>query len=208
MKRVPRTCGCLVVLALTALSTNCSRAGDGEWVSLFDGTTLSGWTKGGSQDSNWEVKDGSIVGTGKSSMLYSPKTYKNFRLRTELKINDGGNSGVYFRSPTADGDFSKGYEAQVDSTHRDPIRTGSLYTFIHIYDQIVPPDTWFTYEIEAVTKEYRGSMIPHIKVSINGKLLYEFLDHGDTWKEGHFAFQQHDPGSRVEIRKVEVQELP
>ena len=28
------------------------------------------------------------------------------------------------------------------------------------------------------------------------------------WKEGHFAFQQHDPGSRVEIRKVEVQELP
>ena len=156
MKRVPRTCGCLVVLALTALSTNCSRTGDGEWVSLFDGTTLSGWTKGGSQDSNWEVKDGSIVGTGKSSMLYSPKTYKNFRLRTELKINDGGNSGVYFRSPTADGDFSKGYEAQVDSTHRDPIRTGSLYTFIHIYDQIVPPDTWFTYEIEAVTKEFRG----------------------------------------------------
>ena len=51
-------------------------------------------------------------------------------------------------------------------------------------------------------------MIPHIKVSINGKLLYEFLDHSNTWKEGHFAFQQHDPGSRVEIRKVEVQELP
>ena len=43
--------GCLVALALTALSTNWSRAGDSEWVSLFDGTTLSGWTKGGSQDS-------------------------------------------------------------------------------------------------------------------------------------------------------------
>ena len=51
-------------------------------------------------------------------------------------------------------------------------------------------------------------MIPHIKVSINGKLLYEFLDHNDTWKEGYFAFQQHDPGSRVEIRKIEVMELP
>ena len=127
---------------------------------------------------------------------------------TELKINDHGNSGVYFRSPTADGDFGKGYEAQVDSTHRDPIRTGSLYTFIHIFEQLVPPDTWFTYEIEVVTKDFRGNVIPHIKVSINGKLLYEFLDHNDTWKEGYFAFQQHDPGSRVEIRKIEVLELP
>ena len=51
-------------------------------------------------------------------------------------------------------------------------------------------------------------MIPHIKVWVNGKMLYTFLDHGNSWKEGHFAFQQHDPGSRVEIRKVEVMELP
>ncbi|MGO8901148.1 MAG: hypothetical protein ACLQU5_22745 [Isosphaeraceae bacterium] len=65
-----------------------------------------------------------------------------------------------------------------------------------------------SYEIEAVTKDFRGHVIPHIKVSINGKPLSELLDHGDTWKEGHFAFRQHDPGSRVEIRKVEVQELP
>ena len=208
MKRLPKFCGCLAALALMAMSANRSRAGDSEWVSLFDGQTLSGWTKGGSTNSNWEVKDGAIVGTGNSSMLYSPKSYKNFKFRTELKINDHGNSGVYFRSPTTTGDFSKGYEAQVDSTHRDPIRTGSLYTFIHIYDQIVPPDTWFTYEIECVTREFRGSVIPHIKVSINGKLLYEFLDHSNTWQEGHFAFQQHDPGSRVEIRKIEVQELP
>ena len=157
MKRVPRTCGCLVALALTALSTNCSRAGDGEWVSLFDGTTLSGWTKGGSQGQQ-------VGGQGRLDRRHrqvldavQPQgRYKNFRFRTELKINDHGNSGVYFRCPTADGDFSKGYEAQVDSTHSDPIRTGSLYTFIHIYEQLVPPDTWFTYEIEVVTKDYRG----------------------------------------------------
>ena len=127
------------------------RTGDGEWVSLFDGTTLSGWTKGGRKASKWEVEDGSIVGSGRSSMLYSPKgDYKNFRFRAEVKINDHGNSGMYFRCPTTDGDFSKGYEAQIDSTHRDPIRTGSLYGFIHVYKQLVPPDTWFTYEIEVV----------------------------------------------------------
>jgi hypothetical protein len=206
MRRLRWACWALFAFALPGTVSTPAQAE--EWVSLFDGQTLSGWTKVGNEDSNWEVKDGSIVGTGKASMLYSPKSYKNFRYRAELKINDGGNSGLYFRCPEKDGNFSKGYEAQVDSTHRDPIRTGSLYTFVHIYDTLVPPDTWFTYEIEVVTKDFRGSVIPHIKVSINGKLLYQYLDHGNTWQEGHFAFQQHDPGSKVEIRKVEVMELP
>ena len=57
-------------------------------------------------------------------------------------------------------------------------------------------------------KNFRGSVVPHIKVWVNGELLYQFLDHNKTWKEGHFAFQQHDPGSKVEIRKIEVMELP
>ena len=158
--------------------------------------------------SKWEVVDGAIVGSGQASMLYSPKgEYKNFRFRAEVKINDHGNSGMYFRSPTNEGDFSKGYEAQIDSTHSDPIRTGSIYGFLHIYKQIVPPDTWFTYEVECVDKNWRGSVVPHIKVWINGELLYELQEKTKAWDKGYFAFQQHDPGSKVEIRKIEVKEL-
>jgi hypothetical protein len=206
MTKVRCATAALVAAAIAGMVQAPARAQ--EWVSLFDGQTLSGWTAKGNPESKWEVKDGSIVGTGPASMLYSPKTYKNFKYHVELKINDGGNSGVYFRCPNQNSSFGEGYEAQVDSTHRDPIRTGSLYTFVHIYDTLVPPDTWFTYEIEVATRDFRGSTIPHIKVSVNGKLLYQFLDHGNSWKEGYFAFQQHDPGSRVEIRKVEVMELP
>jgi hypothetical protein len=208
MNRLKWTCSGLFALTLALSGLSSASALADEWVSLFDGQSLSGWTKVGREGSNWEVKDGSIVGTGQSSMLYSPKTYKNFRFRAEIKINDGGNSGMYFRCPAQDGDFGKGYEAQIDSTHKDPIRTGSLYTFVHIYKQLVPPDTWFTQEVEVVTRDFRGSVIPHIKVWVNGELLYQFLDHKNTWKEGHFAFQQHDPGSKVEIRKIEVMELP
>ncbi len=47
-----------------------------------------------------------------------------------------------------------------------------------------------------------------IKISVNGDELFEYLDFATTFKEGHFAFQQHDPGSKVLIRKVEVMELP
>ena len=182
-----------------------------EWVSLFDGKTLSGWTKAGKNGdkSKWEVVDGKIVGSGLASMLYSPKGhYKNFKFKAEIKISDHGNSGMYFRVPEPTGDFSKGYEVQINSTHGDPIKSGSVYTFVHLYKQIVPPDTWFTQEVEVVDKNFRGKTIPHIKVSINGEVLFEFLDYTKAWSEGYLGFQQHDPGSRVELRKIEVMELP
>jgi hypothetical protein len=114
---------------------------------------------------------------------------------------------MYFRSPTNTGSFGDGYEAQIDSTHRDPIRTGSIYGFLHIFEQLVPPDTWFTYQVECVDKEWRGSVVPHIKVWVNNKLLYELQEKTKLWDKGYFAFQQHDPGSRVEIRKIEVKVL-
>lgn len=205
-----------VVAALVGLpgvtAPSGAAAQEGKWVSLFDGKTLSGWTaletgkkKG---ESKWEVKDGVIEGSGMPSMLFSPRgDYRNFRYRAELKINEGGNSGMYIRTPM-EATFSKGYEVQVNSTHRDPIKTGSIYTYVHIFKQLVPPDTFFTQEIECIDKMYRGKIVTHIKVTINGEILHEFLDHERAWKEGHFAFQQHDPGSRVSIRKIEVMELP
>jgi hypothetical protein len=210
MKMLRRACWCVLLVTLPVSS----RAGRGDegWVSLFDGKTMSGWTMvelGEKGSSRWEVKHGALVGSGKASMLYSPSgNYKNFRFRAEIKINDGGNSGMYFRCPAPEATFSKGYEAQINSTHSDPIKTGSIYTFVHVYRQLVEPDTWFTQEVEVVDKNYRGTVMPHIKVSVNGEVLYEFLDHTRAFRQGHFAFQQHDPGSVVEIRKVEVMELP
>lgn len=210
MKRLIRRGGVLA-LGLIVAATACGQDKKREWVSLFDGQTMSGWTMlelGEKGSSKWEVKDRMLVGSGKPSMLFSPKgDYKNFRYRAEIRINDHGNSGMYIRTPK-EATFSKGYEIQINSTHGDPIKTGSIYTFVHNYKQLVPAGTWFTQEIEAVDKNYRGKVLPHIKVWVNGELLYEFLDHTAFSHEGHFAFQQHDPGSVVEIRKVEVMELP
>ncbi len=206
----------VLTLAATTASTRAvepkeAQAPSGEWTSLFDGKTLSGWEfleLGKKGTSKWEVKDGAIVGSGNPSMLFSPKgDYKNFRFRAEIKINDKGNSGMYVRVPK-EATFSKGYEIQVNSTHGDPVKTGSIYTYVEVYKQLVPPDTWFTQEVEVVNKDYRGKFLPHIKVWVNGELLYMFRDHTAFSNEGHFAFQQHDPGSVVQIRKVEVMELP
>ncbi|SMP69375.1 protein of unknown function [Neorhodopirellula lusitana] len=180
-----------------------SAAGE-QWVLLFDGQSLDGWEKVGKKDSVWEVVDGSLVGSGTQSMLVcTAKTYKNFRYRIEAKINDGGNSGMYFRT-TRKPSFREGYEAQIDSTHKDPIRTGSLYGFCHVYQQLVKPNSWFTYEVEVKDGVWRGREMTQIKITVDGNELYEYMDFDKTWPAGYFGFQQHDPGSKVHIRKVEV----
>lgn len=182
-------------------------AQEAKWVSLFDGKTLSQWEKVGSDESHWEVKDGAITGTGKPSMLVCTEgPYKNFRYRAEVKINDGGNSGLYFRTTRRPG-FLDGYEAQIDSTHTDPIRTGSLYGFCHVYSQLAKPDAWFTYEIEVRDDVWRGREMTRIKITVNGQELYEYMDFAKTYPAGHFAFQQHDPGSIVQIKNVKVMRL-
>ena len=200
----------LSALAFSMLFT-CSNANaqdnDNQWVSLFDGETLYGWEKVGNEKSVWEVKDGAISGSGPASMLVCTKgPFKNFRYRAEVKINDKGNSGLYFRTTRKPG-FTDGYEAQIDSTHTDPIRTGSLYGMCHVYQQHVKPDTWFTYDLEVRDDVWRGRDVTRIKITVDGNELYEFLDFEKTFKQGHFAFQQHDPGSKVNIRKVEVMPL-
>jgi hypothetical protein len=203
--RSPLSRARLAALLLLAGST---AAADDQWIPLFDGKTLDGWEKVGDEASVWEVQDGALTGSGPKSMLVCTKgPYKNFRYRAEIKINDGGNSGLYFRT-TRQPTFSDGYEAQIDSTHKDPIRTGSLYGFCHVYKQLVPSDTWFTYEIEVRDDVWRRRDMTRIKITVDGQELYEHLDFAKTFPEGYFAFQHHDPGSRVSIRKVEVLPLP
>ena len=183
----------LSILTVVA-SANADDKTKEQWVSLFDGKTMKGWEKVGNQMSVWEVKDGAICGSGPASMLVNTTgPYTNFRYRAEIKINDGGNSGLYFRTTRKPG-FADGYEAQIDSTHSDPIRTGSLYGLCHVYKQLVKPDTWFKYELEVRDDVWRGRKVTRIKVIVDGNELYEHLEFTQQFKSGHFAFQQHDPG--------------
>src|SRR5712692_9695843 len=100
---------------------------EGKWVPLFNGEDTKGWKTHPKDKAKWEVKEGILVGSGPAGHLFSERgDYENFRYRIEAKINDNGNSGQYFRAVYGPS-FPKGYEAQINSTHRDPIRTGSLY---------------------------------------------------------------------------------
>jgi len=122
--------------------------------------------------------------------------YVNMVYRVEAMINDHGNSGQYFRTKFEPG-FPAGYEAQINATHGDPIRTGSLYpdsrTKLKDHKKeicvmnVAPhkPDEWFTQEVTAVGN--------HITIKVNGKTTIDWTDPDNTYAKGHMALQGHDP---------------
>ncbi|MBM3990448.1 MAG: DUF1080 domain-containing protein [Planctomycetes bacterium] len=173
----------------------------GDWTPIFDGRSLEGWTI--SDQGNWSVENGELVGRGAASHLFSPRgDYKDFELRAKLRINTGGNSGLYFRVAHGSG-WPAGYEAQINSTHTDPVKTGSLYHFAPFKAQLVGHDTWFDYHV-LCKDEPEGT---RIQIRVNRVLITDYLDRERRHAEGHVALQQHHDGSVIRAKSIEIREL-
>jgi len=171
---------------------------DEGWVKIFDGESLEGW-KASEKSENWTVEDGAIVGRGeRSHLFYVGDEYEDLEFKAEVKLNKGGNSGMYFRTQFGTG-WPTGYEAQVNNSHRDPKRTGSLYNFVDVREQLVPDNTWWEQHIIC-----RGN---HITIKVNGKTVVDYVDEKNTYKKGYVALQQHDPGSEVAYRNLVIKPL-
>ena len=167
------------------------------WIALFDGKTLSGWTA--PDPGGWEIKEGVVIGQGDRSHLFSPNTYTNLEFKAEVKLNHSGNSGMYIRAALGPG-WPKGYEAQVENTSPDPQRTGSLYNFHKVTEQIIDDDTWWTQHVIAIGNR--------IIIKVNDKIVTDFVDDKNTFMSGHLALQQHNNGSVVMFRNLMVKRLP
>ena len=183
----------LIAAALLA-AWNLPAADDKDgWVSMFDGKTLDGW-KANDHPESWTVRDGAITGDGEASHLfYMKKECGDCEFKADVKISHGGNSGMYFRTAFGPG-FPKGYEAQVDSSHTDPVRTGSLYNFHKVLETLIPDDTWGTQHIIA-----KGN---HIIIKVNDKVATDYVDETNKFTSGYFALQQHNKGSVVQYRNL------
>jgi uncharacterized protein len=177
-----------------------------EWTDLFNGKDLTGWKTHPADKAHWEVKDGAIVGSGPypGHLFTERDDYENFHFRIEAKISDQGNSGQYFRVKFGPA-YPKGYEAQINSTHPDEQKTGSLWGLVPVKKMLVKPDEWFTQEVRA-----EGN---HIQIFVNGKKTVDYKDPKNTYTKGHLALQMHGPTKEgvettVMFRKVQIKELP
>src|SRR5690606_5785761 len=91
---------------------------------LFDGKSLSGWSKTPGSEATMTVEDGAVhlVGTG---YLESYDTFDDFVLQFDAKLNAKDvNSGLFFRTqPATEEAPSNGYELQLQNTVADGDRT-------------------------------------------------------------------------------------
>ena len=99
------TTSTLAVLCIAALSECATHGSQAEWISLFNGHDLSGWTQKGGQ-AKYSVADGCIVGETvpgtPNSFLCTEKAYDNFILELDFKVDPRLNSGVQIRSECFD----------------------------------------------------------------------------------------------------------
>ena len=184
------------------------------WVSLFNGKNLDGW-KVGANAASFSVVDGAIQVAGPRAHLFydgpvKNHMFKNFEYKATVMTKPGANSGLYIHTTyQEDGWPAKGYEIQVNNSHTDWKRTGSLYDVMDVKETYVKDNEWYTEYIKVEGK--------HITVKINDVTVvdYEEADvdkrdegtRGRFLASGTFAIQAHDPKSVVLIKNIMVKPL-
>ena len=220
------------VTAILTAQQGQSESAETGFVDLFNGKDLTGWSPSKENENSFSVKDGVLVlKGGRSHLFYTGKVnggkFKNFELKLRIKTFPGANSGVYFHTKYQNKGWpGQGYECQVNSTHKDPKKTGSLYGVKNILvlkegqeepkgDNTIrekAPSTdgqWFDYHITVQGKQ--------IILKVNGVTTVDYQEpaggpksnfKGRRLGEGTFALQAHDPKSEVHYEKIQVKVLP
>ena len=223
-----RSLVCLAALAVCFLPALTSRSladhhkeAEAGFVTMFNGTDLTGWKINENPDS-WSVVDGAIKSNGERSHLFYvgtdeygdtaqtlDKPFRDFHFKAMVKTEPNANAGIYFHTRYQDSGWPKGgYEAQVNATHKDPKKTGSLYAVQNVMEAPHEDNVWFPYEIKVVGKQ--------ITFTVNGKEVLNYTEPEDAkpgdgfdrvLSAGTIALQAHDPGSVVYFKDLQIKRL-
>ena len=184
----------------------------GEWINLFDGETLNGWTANENKET-FSVEDGMIKVDGPRSHLFytgpvGNHHFTDFEWKADVMTRPGSNSGMYIHTEYLDEGWpSKGYEIQVNNTHTDRRKTGGLYAIADVMDDApANDDEWFTQHITV-----QGN---RIIVRVNGEVTTDYTEPenaerpedmaGRLLNGGTIAIQGHDPNSVIFYKNVMV----
>ena len=204
---------CWVVLL--ALAAPAALRGD-DWVDLFDGKTLSGWTQRNGT-ATYRVEEDCVVGTtsegSPNSFLCTDKDYANFELTFEVKVDDELNSGVQIRSRSIDSrDSGRVHGPQVE------ISTDGMAG--HVYGESlgtgwISPDPqptdafkageWNRYRVVA-----NGNKI---QTWINDRQVADIVDDKSEHESGFIGLQVHGIAAgtgpfEVRWKNIKLRELP
>lgn len=207
-----------IVLILLIFTLVSCKDRQNEWIDLFNGKDLNGWTAAESP-SSFRIEEGTLVCSGARGHLFynTNEPFKNFELVAEIKTLPYANSGIYFHTEFQENNWpEKGYEVQVNNTHigannyRETKKTGSLYAVRNVYYQMVKDGDWFTMRIKVVEN--------HIEIFVNDYKVVDYIQPDKPWRSeehkgrllgsGTFALQAHDEKSTVYFKSIKVKRLP
>jgi enterochelin esterase family protein len=186
------------------------------WTELFNGKDFTGWKVSGNQDT-FKIQDGALVANGTVAHAFydgpfQNHSFRNFELKVDVMTRNKSNGGVYVLTEFQPTGFpSKGFEIQVNNSHTDRVRTGSLYHVADVLDDSpAKDDEWFTEHIIV-----QGDTIT---VNVNGKQTVKWTPPAD-WNGGRegpgrritgpgtIALQGHDPNSTVYYKNIRIKPL-
>lgn len=205
MKTITRLAVLMIGLVACSSATNTSRS-DG-WIPLFDGQTLNGW-RASENPATFSAANGEIVVHGPRAHLFYAGPVMNhefhdFEFTADVMTKPGANSGIFIRTAFQNTDWpSKGYEVQVNNSHSDWRRTGSLYA-VQDVREAGRDNAWFTMQITV-----RGR---RVQVLVDGRQVVDYTEPDGSPTRltgGTIALQGHDPGSEVHYRNVMIRPLP
>ena len=201
-----------LTLAIVILGATALRAAESEegFTPICDGKTFTGWQTSIDNTNTWQLEDGAFVARGPTAHLFyvaDPKPFKNFELKVDVLTVTNSNGGIYFHTAYQEKGFPRaGIECQVNVSHGDWIKTGSLYGLVNIGMTPAKDNQWWTQHIIV-----RGRKVT---VKIDGKTLIEYNEpavdptgRGKKLGEGTFALQAHDPKSIIRYKNIRVKRL-
>ena len=210
MKRI-LACALTASLLFTAAARLVAADVEPGFTALTDGKTFKGWKMAEENQDTWTIEDGAFVAHGSRCHLFyvgDEKPFKNFDLKVDVMTSHNSNGGIYFHTKYQARDWPRGgFECQVNNTHGDWIRTGSLWGIVNIGVTPVEDNKWFSQEIIV-----QGSKVT---VLLDGKKFLEYnepagaqpgKDFERKLSSGTFALQAH-PGGSVRYKNIRVKRL-
>jgi hypothetical protein len=186
------------------------------YTSLFNGKDLSGWKASGNPDS-FKVENGAIVANGVSGgahLFYDGTvgnhSFANFDLRLDVLARYRSNGGVYVMTEFQPQGFpAKGFEIQVNNSHSDRIRTGSLYHVVDLSHIPGKDDEWMPMQItgqgNTITISVKGQEVVRWTQPAGWQSNYDHPSRKIA--PGTIAFQAHDTFSVTAYSNIRLKLL-
>lgn len=202
----------IIIIGLL-LSVNVAFSQNQGWTSLFDGKSFTGWQVNEEHPSTFSIEKGMVKVAGERAHLFyngavANHDFKNFELKIKAKTLPGSNSGIFIHTAYQKSGWpAQGYEIQVNQTHKDWRKTGSIYAVQDVKENFAKDNVWYEYHI--IVKDKR------IIVKIDGETAADYtepdvLPAGRETKRlssGTFALQGHDPKSVAYFKDIQVKIL-